>query len=1726
MILALFIFVGLMMGSMIFTYIVSSVLDSDKIYTEPAMDAVIQTNLALLTSSTIDLTGDIASIVVGKTMLFLSNLPGQALNIARFGVILGLAILFHETYIYFLQGGDTLFRTLLGPFFQDVLFSILQLVRLIYDAIVPLYNYYSTIFGQITSGSIAIAIRCDLSTVIQTLRLIIITFISLFKSVSDFASGNTLYNNVMVNEWNITQTLVNSQMIISSQQKIASCICDGLTDVFDLFFVVVNTPHLPRALNHLFNIPISLIQEIIQIMPPYSKMPLFTRLVYHVGSAGLEIATYADTVGVALFQKIIQLFIPEFYLKGAPEQFILATQARLYLAIIEAAHVIYRTAIHIIVPLPKFIGNPDYMRKAMDFEKALLHLELWNFGTNNFAHWVGMLTSKMIVGVFTGKGIKALEGVPEHVSLDCREISRKGYVKGPCAAYFSILIPLNYAYLANKLIGEVLWKSLFFQEQNLWRTFQRYDGMIQPRETSYSCEHRRDNMQWDVTRGVCRCERPKGNFPLLITEENPFGDNQLYDPYCGQPTLQANIWDPTIMAFRQALEGFLLDHYFFPIRIMYAEMIEFQRLIVRTILALPDIVMGNYFDIPLNCGWGTGDYTICNIKRHERNKINYCTEENGPGCTCNPSLPLEYNSTCQCIFYFPDAEQEVTQKAFRNDLLTNWYNAQHHWCGTYHFENYFSLADELAYRIDDVVSQFAPAYNSENNDYCESKSYKMLATDILQYTAREWNNDLLGNVSGVKYSYVRDSCQLYGSYDIICGASMTLRTGVFLVTQQLRGMVMTAVSFLALDVQNIKIDLSERLCDLQRAAAGASAAVAAFFPVGIVGEGVQQGMARMAYSVLDIVIVILQFYNSFLLWFNDVIRGAIEGRSAEEATFQLITSNLNLWTHWLRRVFQAFGTFMNGIHNGAGTFFFTIDNILRIFQNILSQAVLELFALIGKVFAGIIELFSAGGVIDNFFTDLFLLLSKFFDMVAREMSKFWSLIEKALEPLMKVIRGIGGAFKSICQTIESAICAISFGASCDIGCSRMRSSGIHHAFHASPDTPLHIAESIDWDGESRCDLMIHRYKNHTWNQLRPLEQIEISECLEQRYIAVKIAEDLDLPIPHDLLYNWKRKYQMGYDVGHAVMLYIQHVFGGLTSSQMMQKMRQDHVNLHLYLPILNRMRGFASSTFTMKNVDYVIHSAFKEFPNVEHGDTAISNMYRLYIHGSTFAREAYPHVIQLGDHYKVMTSAIKLQKLTHYSPVKHMEHLRSQWANIPKMFHHFTDKNPSPHKLKARQFVSPILGAAGLNADIRPCHEQEGTYVCINCVIVDNLLNTAIKEGIRMADYYENTYVEVVVPSFINYFEKQERRAKAYREDMASLLEEAAQKAIANLTTDAGTTLRSRRRFFSNTTEALSNEKLAQKDWEYLFENWAIRNDKSIVDVLMAFLSTVDDSYVPFFGYGFGYLITTPFIEACPMETIYCTRSTTQERLEYISRQFLYQLFFFAGAYGAQVYTNLPIFTQVSVFPVNYVIIVGIYMYTVYNYYYTCLPNIPNCLVDDIFAWLHDVAYPQCFCQYFPGLAESCDPELCFLASKSTVFTNCSTAVPLSSNSEMGYLWSPIFWVRKEFPDNFMYLYKTAPFSWVLRNFDGIKDIAVRLQDNVPITLAEEDCLGLRYTDLVVVLVGLYLASFFLSILLPIIAKVFGHGIKMVIILLNTIFAFGVATEVATVTGISNTYKD
>ena len=82
----------------------------------------------------------------------------------------------------------------------------------------------------------------------------------------------------------------------------------------------------------------------------------------------------------------------------------------------------------------------------------------------------------------------------------------------------------------------------------------------------------------------------------------------------------------------------------------------------------------------------------------------------------------------------------------------------------------------------------------------------------------------------------------------------------------------------------------------------------------------------------------------------------------------------------------------------------------------------------------------------------------------------------------------------------------------------------------------------------------------------------------------------------------------------------------------------------------------------------------------------------------------------------------------------------------------------SKSKIQARNTImnglGPILGAAGLNADITPCSQREDAFVCVNCLILDNLLDVVIKEGRRMGGYYENTFSKIIVPEFVDYFEK------------------------------------------------------------------------------------------------------------------------------------------------------------------------------------------------------------------------------------------------------------------------------------------------------------------------------------------------------------------------------------
>lgn len=1758
MIVSLFLFVSIMLLSMVLTHTVVSIMSSDKINSEAAMDAIIQTNLSLILTTVVDAVSDAFTIVTTKFFEYCSLVPDLFFRFGRYGALLLFAIYFHESYVFFLSSGDNLFRCFISPLFQDALFSIFQVLRLFYGGIAPVANYAVMISKQVSTGTYSVAIKCDISAIFDTLTMTIDLLISMFKSVGSWTGGTqiAMNNNLVVNMWNVTQPLVNSQRIVAHQQRILDCVCDGFSDVWAIVFVLFRSDDLPKALNHVFNIPISFAQVFLQLLPPYVAYPTFTKTAHHMAASLYYSGAYLDHVLINIVEKTLQLFLPDFTLIGVPHEFLFTAAGRFGGAVINFVHVLLRFVLHLLIPIKSYLTNPDYMLQVLSMTKVFAELELTLYVLCNSIQWVFIMVQQMQTAakIAAGGGKFALSGIPDNVVLDCTIPSILPSQK-VCILYNWGLTVIGVNHLGYNFIMELLWKSVFFQKQQVIRVLQKYDGMWIDREKSYTCEYRRDNMTWDVTRGECHCDRPTQMLPLKVRPHAPFGLTE-YDPFCGQPTLQANVLYPWEKAAEHLLYGSFANVVTDIFKTSVLLGTETIRVLVRSMLAAGDSFDNRFRDLPVNCGYGDNNNVVGELynancskfKKHTRYKDDYCTEENKEGCTCNPALPLEDDSLCKCIFYYPDVQFEYAQFAYENPLLDKWYNPEtkHHWCNSYHFEYWFLVFDRLAYYIDNAIKLFSPG----GDNFCEGLDYKVTETAILQYTKGEYDADSefwnhVRKVDGQKIEYSSTGCKVYGSTNFVCGLSITLRVAVKGVVSEVRSIVITISDFLiGQDLLKFKLDLAERLCDLQRILGSFSSMIGSIFDK-TVSKQTQKGISQFIFQTFNIVTVILELTNNILIWISDLMASKSTGKSPETATFELILNELNVVIYWLRGLFEAFGNFMNGMKSGAGAFFFTLDTILKIFQGILSEAVLELFGLFAKVFAGVVELFSTGGIVDGFFTDILTLFQKFFDMIISILSKIWDMIigTGILDPIIKPFNSLKSGIKSICSGIEGIIQKIPGLGDVSLGCSALRSTGVKDFFHSHPDTPLKIATVIDWDGTSRCDQMVHRYKNYTWNQLRPNEQIEIIECLELRAIAEKIRNSTELPIPLDILYNWQRKWVMGAETLSASIIYGNHIFGVLTTKEMMQSMKEKNLNTDLYMPLFYKITNGIHRTVTMSNIDWMVHETFKRIPDIEQNITVTSHMYNLYKIGGKMYDNSKNHLSQL--HGQLQDTYYTIHTQDYEMPIlKHFELLRRDILGMSKIVESNTHPISSNSNRVARNTVihiSHILGAAGIKSDTTPCSEREDAKVCLNCVILDNFFDVLLGQGENMAKYYDYTYAKVTVPGFVAYFEQQEQEAKAWREDMGKIIDESySQYAPApSPQTDTPSAAAPGQNLYNYTLYRGSNGTLtciqqSQKDWEYLFNNIEIsltgitlkdRYKRELFSIISLWMKTTDTECVPYLTYGLPYTIAFPFTEACSSDIVWCTRTTTSERLDKMVESLWLILYIVAGTWAFEKFSLIPVFTTLGAW-LSTTFAPLLFLYMVYGFVVTCVPNFPVCLVDDIYAFFYDKIFPNCFCTYYPGLSQNCDPAQCFICSKQTTFLTCDQTVPLSSYNGLGYFWSPIFWVRKEFPDAFLYLYTTVPYSWILKYSDGIKDIATRLQDGVEITQEEIDCLGLRYMDVILIVLGFYLGSLFLSAIVPIVIKTFIHGVKLMIHIINTIYSFGVALEVQTTAGIKNSYQD
>ncbi|MAT63249.1 MAG: hypothetical protein CL881_05570 [Dehalococcoidia bacterium] len=1841
---ALLLYVVVAIVSILITYYVCVIFNKQSKAPEPALNAVISTNIVMLFNNVGDFVADTLSIITSKLFVLTDDIISKATTVSRVAVLIGMIVVLHTQTDKFLDASDGIWRCFIQPFFQNVLMSIFQIFRLWFDAAIPLYNYYSTMLGQLTSGSVALAIKCDLSSTVKSISMVVQIFLSIFTSILSWSGSGqmSVENNLIVNEFNVTSVVVNIQKLVAHQQSPLTCACDGLKDFFDIFFVFFRNYEIARAANHFFNIFVSFAQTLMGTIPPFIKFPTFTKTMYHINGFIHETAKYVDVVTYDVVLKVISLFADDFSMQGAPETFFAVALTRFPIGIVHLIHSLIRTVLHIIIPVPYYITNVDYMFEAVSIDKAVSYFDMGIRDICDLGYWLGEMFGNILLNILLIPSSvvkqKTLPGLPSAVKLDCTgnpqalQLSKNV----ACSVMMVGLLPLNTVHLIYKLFMELTFKSLISGEQDAWRTWQRYDGLSYPRDSSIDCYYRAD-ATWDLTNGECLCDRDSLFPPLEITHSKPFGVMH-YDPYCGQPNLQANIFGVVERAVSYIMNvGIGINAAYF-VEVNAKLYIEVFRVLIKVILNSPDIFTGKYFRYPVNCGYGVSEsrleewwedtghelnttfcgdhpgymhidvnkdpvfslsengfghftnevksstepcgtadsappydkcykcypihetirYYKCMAKKNSHGmkfwadnkeqtiELDTCKGNNTQGCVCNVGLELDHDNQCSCIFKYPDVVQEVAQGAFENKMLEGLYDHPHHWCNSYFLEYIFYYLEQYAGIIDNFVGGFHPAY-SEESGYCQSSSFELQKTDILRLTEDEFNEDLsIYEVLG--FSYTSRSCKIYGSIDFLCSISMTVKTGLKLIINQVRIVLMTMIDFINGDFSGFKLDVSERLCDLQRTAAGLSSTFAAIIPTNYVP--VKKGLGMLLFSLFDFPVVVLDMINQLLVFLSDVIQGkAGFDKSVEGPIFNLVFTLINTFLNWMSRLLEGMEVFFNNIHKNAGNFFGTLNGILKLFQELLSQAIMDTIVLIIKVFSGIIKVVTGKGIDDTFFSDLWNLLGKMITMLLTNAGKVLEAILKMLGPIGEFIKTFAD---TICNTIEDVICALTFGKTCNLKCGdgqpasfaaeaeaageaiedffgglfgRRRLLSVHGKFSSEFDkTPLYTATHMEWNGSSACDMFVNSYANYTWTQMRPIERIQLIECLNDRKIAMDLSKALGVTLPVDIIYNWKRKYTMGYHMFLSMTYYVQHLMGHMTVMEFITKLKTEGVDTDKWIPIVQNMKERIYSSFTFSSVNSFVFNVFHSIdPEIHKSNKSLGSMYRIYKTGAQFIDKTKLHRAQLGAQLKQTAKVFNYDIPYPKVPSKVM-YAYHNWHNYTSRFEARPAKTIGERN--ARNF---ILRAAGLSSDTTPCSEREDAHVCLNCNLLDNFINTAINNGLKTSDYYKNVYAPVVVPSFINYFDESAREFGAWSVDAANALDKAAQRAGEDIdqftdaqikALDKNYKLKSTRHYNNATNSStikLTNFQRADKDWTYLIENFALRNDVEIIDILSDFLTVADDTYIPYVGYSLGYYLTYPLTEACPIEVIYCEQNTTKQRLNLITDAFKYMLYTMLGIFIISRYTTLPIFeSSVPYFPI---IMLGIYMFTVYNYTYFCFPNIPNCVVDDMFAYINDVMFPNCFCTYYDGLAKACDPETCFLCSKKTPFETC-TQIDLLN--QLTYFWTPLFWFRVNHPDVFLWIYRTIPFSWFLRRYDPVVKLATDIIEGTEPTPIELDCLGLHYPDFVLLGLVAFTCSYILSAVVPIMIRSIQHYTKIFVLFILTVFNMSVSIELQTIGGLDN----
>ena len=720
-------------------------------------------------------------------------------------------------------------------------------------------------------------------------------------------------------------------------------------------------------------------------------------------------------------------------------------------------------------------------------------------------------------------------------------------------------------------------------------------------------------------------------------------ERDVYHPFCENPTLQADIF----YNMEQLLDN--IGHFGFqfmrPVSAAIRLPLQGVRIVLRGLFYFDEIASKEFFHYHINS------------KENPFQGEPRCKTVNRPGCEFNPTLPPQ---DAICLYSYPD--DLITDNP---DVLQQFFDSSDHWCNSLLIE--FMLR-ELT-KLTDILSEVLVA----TNPGC--KPYEI--------------NDMKSDEN------------------ILCAAAEAVRA-VFRVPlnlyRQLNSQVVGFLDSTDLEFLPTHYETTNRFLETERALFAAIGTVAAPFP-----SPFDKTATRIGYSIASFPLVAVKgtyyatlFARDLLLSENidwdkhvaDCDTCIAKLRTIPDGAVGFVYVELRLVYVYVVELFESLKPLQEDFFQG----FIEIFNIA---MGALSEPLIEWIRLLMKVGTDLIKFFSTGRISGSeFLNDIVKIVKRTAELLARVSTKILGAILDMLGPLGSFLRTF---LSAVCKSIYSVLCGISkiinIGDTFCKDDACLSKKVLKAKDHPFNHVPKDIA-ALGWEEDSRCDRIVLAYQDYLWGDLRPLEQIELRECAEQRYIAMELSAQLGVDLPVDMIYNWKRKFEMTFHGGLGALLYIRHLMG---ESSLHFKHQWDFWGVPDYWLDIFRMSQHQIQNF--------------EFPT-----DAVIEAFR-------------------GDKGSASDVLFKLMKATNHTIVSAHSIMQTQ----PDFNWNFTfpeyKLGSAPERIR-----HTIDYAWDIQTDIDISGPTE-------CALLDNTIKMFEMQTEMTAAYYRDIYVPVTVPHFLSYLE-------------------------------------------------------------------------------------------------------------------------------------------------------------------------------------------------------------------------------------------------------------------------------------------------------------------------------------------------------------------------------------